>query len=283
MLGLRASRHHPAGPVPFLHLVVLAVVQGITEFLPISSSAHLVLLPVVTGWADQGLVIDVAAHFGSLAAVVAYFWRDIVRLAAGFFRLVGGRATPEGRMAIFILVATIPAVAMGLAIKAVWPEGIRSPLVIGINAVVFGVLLYLADRFGPARRGMMDLGLGGAFLVGCAQALALVPGTSRSGVTMTAARFLGLHRTEAARFSFLLSVPAVAGASLLEGMELYESGDVALAADAAWSAGLTFLSSILAIAWLMRWLRTSSFTPFVVYRVILGIILLAWLAIGAPA
>jgi undecaprenyl-diphosphatase len=269
--------------VPFLHILVLALVQGITEFLPISSSAHLVLLPVVTGWPDQGLIIDVAAHFGSLAAVIVYFWRDIVRLVGGFFRLVGGRVTPEGRMAIFMIVATIPAVLMGLAIKQAWPDGIRSPVVIGINAVVFGVLLYLADRFGPARRGMMDLGLGGALLVGCAQAFALVPGTSRSGITMTAARFLGLHRTEAARFSFLLSVPAVAGASLLEGYDLYRSGDMALATDAAWSAGLTFISSILAIAWLMRWLRSSTFLPFVVYRVILGVGLLAWLFLaGTP-
>ncbi|MEX2647654.1 MAG: undecaprenyl-diphosphate phosphatase [Alphaproteobacteria bacterium] len=261
----------------FLHIVVLAVVQGITEFLPISSSAHLVLLPVVTGWPDQGLMIDVAAHFGSLLAILAYFWRDVVRLAAGLYRLVAAdRTDRDGRLALFIAIATLPAVAAGLVIKELAPGGIRSVELIGWTATGFGVLLYLADRYGPTERTMRDLGLGGAFLVGCAQAIALLPGTSRSGITMTAARALGLHRTEAARFSFLLSIPAVAGASLLEGVELAASGDDTLAWDAALSAGLTFIAALAAIAWLMRWLRTATFTPFVVYRIALGLGLLAW-------
>ena len=254
-----------------LHILVLAVVQGITEFLPISSSGHLVLLPALTGWPDQGLMIDVAAHFGSLLAIVVYFWRDVARLIVGFVRLAtGDRGNRDGRLALYIAIATVPAVAFGLAIKEIAPGGIRSVELIAWNAIGFGVLLYLADRFGSKVRGMSDLGLGGAFVVGCAQALALIPGTSRSGITMTAARFLGLGRFEAARFSFLLSVPAVAGASVLEGLELVESGEMALAGDAALSAALTFLAALAAIAWLMRWLRTSSFTPFVIYRLILG-------------
>lgn len=264
-----------------LHIVVHALVQGITEFLPISSSAHLVLLPIVTGWPDQGLVIDVAAHFGSLIAVLVYFWRDVVRLTVGFFRLLGGRRDDrDGRLALFIAIATIPAVVVGLVIKEFFPGGIRSAELIAWNAVVFGVALWLADRFGPMRRAMHDLGFGAALVIGCAQAVALLPGTSRSGITIMAARLLGLHRTEAARFSFLLSIPAVAGASVLEGLELVHSGDAALAGDAALSAGLTFVAALAAIAWLMRWLRRSSFAPFVVYRLALGAGLLGWIYLG---
>lgn len=264
-----------------LHIVVLAVVQGITEFLPISSSGHLVLLPAVTGWPDQGLMIDVAAHFGSLLAILVYFWRDVVRLVRGFVRLAAGdRADRDGRLALYIAIATIPAVAVGLVIKEIAPGGIRSVELIAWNAIGFGVLLWLADRLGAMHRTMKDLGLGGAFAIGCAQALALIPGTSRSGITMTAARFLGLDRIEAARFSFLLSIPAVTGASVLEGLELAHSGDLALAWDAALSAAFTFAAALAAIAWLMRWLRTSSFTPFVIYRIILGIGLLGWVYLG---
>jgi undecaprenyl-diphosphatase len=264
-----------------LHILVLAIVQGVTEFLPISSSAHLVLLPVVTGWPDQGLVIDVAAHFGSLLAVLAYFWRDVLGLFGGFLRLVFRRErTREGLLAVFIVIATVPAVLVGLAIKEVWPGGIRDPEVIGFTAVGFGLVLWLADRFGPARRGMMELGWRGALAIGCAQAIALVPGTSRSGITMTAGRLLGLTRVEAARFSFLLSIPAIAGASLLEGAELAGSGDHGLYLDAALSAGLTFLAALAAIVWLMRWLRRATFLPFVVYRVALGLGLLGWLYLG---
>ncbi|MBM3584871.1 MAG: undecaprenyl-diphosphate phosphatase [Alphaproteobacteria bacterium] len=264
-----------------LHILVLAVVQGITEFLPISSSGHLVLLPALTGWPDQGLMVDVAAHFGSLLATLVYFWRDIARLVVGFVRLVAvDRGDRDGRLALYIGIATVPAVAFGLVIKEIAPGGIRSVELIAWNAIGFGILLYLADRFGATLRAMRDLGLGGAFFIGCAQALALIPGTSRSGITMTAARFLGLGRFEAARFSFLLSVPAVAGASLLEGLELMEFDDMALAGDAALSAALTFVAALAAIAWLMRWLRSSSFTPFVIYRLILGTGLLVWVYAG---
>jgi undecaprenyl-diphosphatase len=267
--------------VSTLHLLVLAIVQGVTEFLPISSSAHLVLLPIVTGWPDQGLMIDVAAHFGSLAAILVYFWRDILSLFGGFLGLVFRRErSREGLLAVYIVAATVPAVAAGLVVKELWPDGIRDPGVIGFTAVGFGILLYLADRFGPVRRGMLDLGWRGAFAIGCAQAIALIPGTSRSGITMTAARCLGLNRVEAARFSFLLSIPAVAGASLVEGRELVLSGDPALLADAALSAGFTFVAALVAIVWLMRWLRRATFLPFVVYRVALGLGLLGWLYLG---
>ncbi len=265
----------------FLNILTLAIVQGFTEFLPISSSAHLVLLPVVTGWPDQGLMIDVAAHFGSLAAILVYFWRDVLALVRGFLGLVFYRArTREGLLGVFMLIATVPAVAMGLAIKQVWPEGIRDPLVIAATSIGFGALLYLADRFGRSTRNMLDLGWKGALAIGCAQAIALIPGTSRSGITMTAARFLGLTRVEAARFSFLLSIPAVAGASLLEGLEIAGAGDAGLVTDAALSAGFTFIAALAAIALLMRWLRTSTFLPFVVYRVCLGFGLLGWLYLG---
>ena len=260
-----------------LNIIVLALVQGVTEFLPISSSAHLVLLPVVTGWPDQGLIIDVASHFGSLLAVLVYFRSDVTRLVTGFFRFVGGqRDDRDGRLAVFIAIATVPAVVGGAAIAQLAPGGLRSPELIGWTALGFGIVLWLADRLGPMRLAMRDLGLGGAVLIGCAQAVALLPGTSRSGITMSAARLLGLHRVEAARFSFLLSIPAVAGASLLEGLELAPANDLALAWDAALSAAFTFVAALAAIAWLMRWLARANFAPFVIYRIVLGLGLLGW-------
>ena len=268
-----------------LQIVLLALVQGITEFLPISSSAHLVLVPVITGWPDQGLVIDVAVHVGTLFAVLWYFRRDIAVAVVGFLRLFAGGSEREARLALQIALASIPAFAAGFALHELAPTVFRADgvnLAFAVQVIAwanlgFAGLLWLADRYAPTHRDVGHLGYGGALAIGLAQALALVPGTSRSGVTMTAARALGLTREAAARFSMLMAVPIILGAGALATMDVIEADDATLGADALIACGLSFLSALAAIALLMRWLRYAGFTPFVLYRMILGIALLGWL------
>lgn len=256
--------------MPLLHILVLALVQGITEFLPISSSGHLILVPVFTGWPDQGLAIDVAAHVGTLVAVLLYFWRDIARMLAGLGRLATGQTDPGARLAGYLLIATIPALIVGYLIEYYLGGGLRQMEVVGWSLILFGVLLHFADKAGLRVRRVEHMTVGHAVIVGCAQVFAFLPGTSRSGVTMTAARLLGYERAEAARFSFLLSVPAIGAAGLWKGLELYRAGDGATLETAGFAAAFSAVAGFLAIAVLMRWLRRSSFAPFVVYRLLLG-------------
>lgn len=260
-------------------IIVLAIVQGVTEFLPISSSGHLILIPVMTGWTDQGLVTDVMVHVGSLFAIIVYFWRDVLRLAVGSFDLLRLRMTNDARLALYIALATIPAVAFGLVLKVTGVlDAIRGIEIVAWNALVFGLLLYLADRVGPRLKTMEVMTLHPALIIGVAQALALIPGTSRSGITITAARFLGFERAEAARFSFLLGIPAIAGAGVLTILEVVESGQ-SIPPGALLAAALTFLSALLAIAFLMAVVRRMSFAPFVLYRFFLAgfLLVLAYL------
>lgn len=260
-----------------LHLLVLALVQGVTEFLPISSSAHLILIPEVLDWKDQGLMIDVALHVGTLAAVVSYFWRESLRMAGGLLSLAQGRYDASARLLLLIVLATLPVVIVGYALQEVVSLYLRSASVIAATTIGFGILLYLADRFGRRREVMEAMTWRQALVIGLFQCLALVPGTSRAGITMTAALFLGYQRAEAARFSLLLSIPTTAAAGVLIGAELWRSGDLALQRDALVAAALAFLAAWLAIGAMMGWLQRASFTPFVVYRLILGIGLLFWL------
>ncbi len=260
-------------------IIVLAVVQGISEFLPISSSGHLILIPAMTGWPDQGLATDVMVHVGSLFAVLVYFWRDVLRLAIGAMNLLRLRMTDDGRLALFIALGTIPAVLVGLLLKATGLlDTIRGIEIVAWNALVFGLLLLVADKIGSRVKTMEQMTLKAAIIIGLAQALALIPGTSRSGVTITAARFLGFERAEAARFSFLLGIPAIAGAGILTVKDFSDSGQ-GIPADALWAAGLTFISALLAIAFLMAVIRRVSFTPFVIYRFFLAgfLLVLAYL------
>lgn len=258
-----------------LQLLLLAIIQGVTEFLPISSSGHLILVPYLTGWQDQGLMVDVAVHVGSLAAILAYFFRDAVALGRGGLSVVGiGEARQQRRWFLLILAGTVPAGLVGLAFKAFdVPALFRSTDLVAGTLIFYGILLFLADRFGAQTRRYEEITLKDALIVGCAQALALVPGTSRSGVTMTAARFLGFSRPEAARFSFLLGIPAIAGAGLLVGLDLAEA-PAALQRDAIIAGLLTFIAALGAMAFLMRWLQRASMTIFVVYRIALGLGLL---------
>ena len=267
-----------AKAVYILHIAVLALIQGITEFLPVSSSGHLVLVPSLTGWADQGLVLDVAVHVGTLGAVMIYFWRDLWGMVIGLFRVATGRRDAEARisahLAIQIVVATLPVIAAGYALNHYMPEGIRGLLVVAWATLGFGIVLFIADRVGMTIRRIEHMRYSDAIIIGVSQVLALIPGTSRSGITMSAARILGFERADAARFSMLLSIPTILGAGTLKGLELAESGNADLTAAAAFAAGLAFLSALIAIALLMAWLRRSSFTPFVIYRILLGGILL---------
>ena len=256
--------------MPILHIAVLAIVQGVTEFLPISSQAHLRLVSAVTGWADQGLMMDVAVHVGTLGAVMLYFWRDIGAMTVGLLRLMLGREDPGARLAGLLIVATIPALAAGFLLSRYYPGGLRGLELIAWTTLVFGILLYIGDKMGMTVRRIEHLRFGDVVIIGIAQVLALIPGTSRSGITMTAARFLGLERRDGARFSMLLAIPVIIGAGSLKGWQLYQSGDAQLTYDALLSAGLAFAAALIAIAALMAWLKRSSFTPFVLYRIFLG-------------
>jgi len=263
--------------VPLFHIVILALVQGVTEFLPISSSGHLVLVPWLTGWPDQGLSLDVAVHVGTLGAVMAYLWRDIADILSGLWRTAKGQGINDGaRLAFFLVIATVPVIAAGLAMKKFLPDGIRSVAVIGWTTFGFGVVLWLADRFSVTVRRMEHLKVSDVLIIGVAQCLALVPGTSRSGITMTAGRVLGMERSDCARFSMLLSIPTIIAAGTLQGLELYQSGDPLEISAALTGAGLAFVSAFVAIVLMMAWLRRASFTPFVLYRLVLGGVLLAY-------
>ena len=260
-----------------LDIVVLALIQGVTEFLPISSSGHLILWPLLTGRPDQGVTMDVAVHAGTLAAVCLYFRRDLAGLFAGTLHLVTGRTgTPQSRLALLIALATVPAVIAGLALKVTGTdEALRSVAVIGWATLVGGVLLWVADR-APERRGGETWGLREALFMGLAQALALIPGTSRSGITMTAARALGFRREDAARLSLLMAIPVILAATLVETAGLVADGDFRVGTELLAGAFLSFLAALAALVVMMRMFRgTWTMTPFVVYRLGLGVALIA--------
>lgn len=261
--------------MPFQHLAILAIVQGITEFLPISSSGHLVLVPAVLGVPDQGLMLDVAVHVGTLGAVLLYLWRDVGAMAMGLGRLMRGRSDPGARLLGFLIIGTIPVVAAGFALNHFYPQGIRSLLVIGWTTLGFGLLLMIADQVGMTLRRIEHLRYGDVILVGVAQVLALIPGTSRSGICMTAGRVLGMERTDAARFAMLLGIPAITGAGVLKGYELWQSGNMALTGDVIVAASMSFVAALFSVALMMAWLKRASFTPFALYRLLLGGFLLA--------
>ena len=259
----------------FLQQFIIAIVQGITEFLPISSSGHLILIPKLTDLPDQGPLIDVAVHVGSLLAIVLYFRKDVLGLVRGGFATLGLGSDPEQRrLFLFVLAGTIPAVAVGLFLKlGGYVEGLRSTHLVAINLIVFGIFLGIADKIGRETKTYEDLSLRDALIVGTAQAMALIPGTSRSGVTMTAARFLGYGRVESARFSFLLAIPAIAGAGLLAALDLADATQE-MQLDALGAGTMTFFAALATMMFLMNFLKKASMMVFVIYRVVLGAVLL---------
>ena len=263
--------------MPILHLVLVALIQGITEFLPVSSSGHLILLPALTGLEDQGVIIDVAVHVGTLGAVCLYFRQDVARAVRGLGLILRGRiADGDAFLALALIVATIPVVIVGgiLGVTGL-DEAMRSMAVIGWAMLIFGIVLYWADRTGAETRRAEDWTLRHALIMGLWQVVALIPGTSRSGITITGARQLGYARQDAARLAMLMSIPTIAAAGILKGAEVIGDADWALARDGAIAAALAFLSALGALWLMMRLLRSVSFTPYVVYRCALGVVLLA--------
>lgn len=272
--------------MPIYQAVVLALVQAATEFLPISSTAHLILVPWLLGWEDQGLLFDVALHLGTFAAVLIYFAKTWIRLlCAGFGRPIwpakpghpdhGIENNP--RLFWYLVAATFPAGIAGLFFKEQIETTLRSPYVIGVMLVVVGVVLWWADRVSRLERGLKDIPLLDAMIVGCAQAVALIPGTSRSGITMSAALFRGIDRASAARFSFLLSSPIILGASAKAAYDAFRNGGIPPEMQAPFAVGVVVsaIAGYAVIAFFIRYLQTATLTLFVIYRIIFGIIVLA--------
>ncbi|GAB4274394.1 MAG: undecaprenyl-diphosphate phosphatase [Methylomicrobium sp.] len=254
--------------------IALAVLQGFTEFLPISSSAHLILLPVVLGWQDQGLAFDVAVHVGTLAAVVLYYRRDLSVMVADWLgSLLGKGATDDSRLAWYVVLSTIPVGLAGLAMPHAVEEALRSPLVIAVSTIVFALLLWLSEKWAKENRDHVTLF--DALLIGVFQAIALIPGTSRSGITMTGGLLTGLKREQAARFSFLLSIPVIALAGMMKTLELIKSGGEVEWGLMAIGAGLSAAIAYLTIGWFLRLLDRVGMLPFVGYRLVLGVVLFA--------
>jgi undecaprenyl-diphosphatase len=279
-----------AGAFPNWQALVLGIVQGATELLPISSSGHLILVPWLFEWEyletheELNQTFDVALHVGTLVAVVAYFWSDVVRLVAAWLASVRRRSveSAEERIAWFVVIATVPAAIIGALGEDLIAEHLGEPWQIAIFLAVFGILLWVADRTPPRRR-MSDLGPGTAVAVGLAQSLALMPGVSRSGITITAARFLGLDRDSAARISFLLLIPIVFGASLWKGVTDVLLGDLPPGSSGPFLVGMIASagSGLLAIWGLLGYVRRHDYTLFVVYRLVVAALVLLLIATGA--
>ncbi len=273
-----------------LQITVLAVIQGLTEFLPVSSSAHLILPSQLLGWEDQGIGFDVAVHVGTLLAVILYYLSDLIKIASYTCEsVVTRKMTPLARIGWCIILATIPAGVCGILFEHYISTALRSIEVIACTTIGFGLLLGVASYFnrhkiwrnidkiaGQRSDSLRSLSIPQALLIGCAQALSLVPGTSRSGITLTAGLFLGLKAEAAARFSFLLSIPIIMASGLLECLKLYKHPELS---GASWSdmligGGLSFVIALAVIHWFMRYISKSGMTVFVLYRVFLGIALL---------
>ena len=253
-----------------LHAIVLGLVQGLGEFLPISSSAHLILVPWLMKWVDHGLTFDIALHVGTLIAVVIYFWKDwLILLTKGITR----PKEREGRLFWYLVLATIPGALIGFMLEDIVETVFRNPVLIACMLIMMGVILYVVDRKGKKQIDVQHISLKTSFLIGLSQALAIIPGVSRSGVTMTMALALGMTREGAARFSFLLSAPIILGAALVKVPVLMANPEMI---DAGFITGVAVacVSGLAAIGFLLRYVQTRTFLPFVIYRFALGLLIL---------
>ena len=258
-----------------LQIIVLALVQGLTEFLPISSSAHLILVPYLTDWPDQGLAFDVAVHVGTLTAVVIYFRKEISKMFFAWLASLKGRHSEDSRLAWGVLIGTIPVGLAGLLFKDVISEHLRTPLVIAATTIIFGLLLWYADWSGKRNRDEHTLSWKDIIIIGCAQAIALIPGTSRSGITITAGLMLGLTAPAAARFSFLLSIPVIVLAGGMETLDYLKVASINDMNDLIIGALISAVSAYLCIHYFLMLLERIGMTPFVIYRMLLGVVLLS--------
>ena len=264
-----------------VEVIILAILQGFTEFLPISSSAHLILPSAILGWQDQGIAFDVAVHVGTLLAVILYFRQDIGRLMVGWVQSLGGRHSTDSKLAWWVILATIPAALAGLLAAGYIETFLRSPWVLASTTIIFGLALWWADATAKQQQSMEQLTWRQALFIGVAQAISLIPGTSRSGITMTAAMLLGLDKVSAARFSFLLSIPIIIlsggyqASKLLAEPTRFDLNAIFL------GMGLAFISALICIHFFLKIISRMGMLPFVIYRLLLGIgliIFLGWFA-----
>ncbi len=264
-----------------LEVIILSIIQGITEFLPISSSAHLILPSAIFGWEDQGIAFDVAVHVGTLLAVMLYFRQDIANLTVGWIKSLGGQHSTDSKLAWWVILATIPAGLAGLLAADLIETFLRSPWVLAITTIVFGLLLWLADATAKQQVSMEQMNWRQALIIGLAQAVALIPGTSRSGITMTAAMLLGLDKVSAARFSFLLSIPIIVlsggyqASKLLSEPTQYDISGILL------GMVLSFISALICIHFFLKIISRMGMLPFVIYRLLLGVGLIVFLSFSA--
>lgn len=258
-----------------IQTITLAVVQGLTEFLPISSSAHLILVPTIAGWADQGIAFDIAVHVGSLLAVIAYFWKDIIQLIQGFFRsLRGGPSDFYSTLSWQLIVATLPIAIFGLVAHDFVATTLRSPLVIAGSTIGFGILLLASDRLSIHQKSIAQLGWKDIMVIGLAQTLALIPGTSRSGITLTAGLALGFDRKSAATFSFLLSIPVIVLAGCYEGYKMLTSPEPLQWSLLLLGIAVSGITAYGCIHFFMQFIQKIGMLPFVLYRLLLGCFLI---------
>jgi undecaprenyl-diphosphatase len=274
--------------VPIYQAVILGIVQGLTEFAPVSSSGHLILVPWLFDWPileDVALnkTFDVALHIGTFFGALAYFWRDVATYIRGFFSSIARRSLqrPEERLAWFILIGTIPGAVVGAGLEGVIEEDLGAPWLIAVMLVVFGILLYYVDRVAPKRKEVDDVTALDALLIGTAQAMALSPGVSRSGVTITAARWRGLDRETAARFSFLLSLPVIGGAGFYKGLDVVREGlPPGMGPPFLWGFVASAVSGFLVIWLLLAYVRKRDFAPFIVYRLAAALLVFGLIVSG---
>jgi undecaprenyl-diphosphatase len=269
--------------------IVLGLVQGVTEFAPVSSSGHLILVPWLFSWTfflknpDLNKTFDVALHVGTFLGALVYFWRDIAKYLAAWFRSIRKRSVQlvDERLAWFLVIGTIPGALVGALGEDLIEKKLGQPWLIAVMLAVFAIVLFVVDRVARADRGLSDLRLRGALFIGAAQAVALQPGVSRSGVTVTAARGTGLDRPSATRFSFLLSLPIIAGAGLFKGAKVLQDGlPPGTAAPFLWGMVAAAISGFLVIWGLLAYVRKHDFTPFVIYRLAVAGVVLGLIATG---
>lgn len=260
--------------------LLLALIQGLTEFLPVSSSAHLILPEAVFGWTEQGVLIDVMAHFGTLFSVLLYFRKDVAEMILGLRDLTARKLTRGSVLALNLIVATPPALIVGVLLASGgWDEALRNPAIIAAATIIFGVVLWLSDIWAKDARDMDTLSWRGAFGMGLAQVIAFIPGTSRSGITMSAGRVIGLSREAAARFSMLMSLPVIGagGAYALLKLASGENTGSATLGQGLVVAALSFVVAYAAIALFLRFVTRIGFLPFMIYRLGLGFALIGWI------